>query len=303
MATCSHAYMPSDPRNRSQRRIQIGCGLILVAILYGQLAMESPKPVINTGAPVVYADAPVAADPFEKQLRSDPFAGLVESRNRLVRDARDYTCTFVKQERIDGEITDEQEANVKFRSEPYSVMMEFTRNAGLANRAIYVKGKWRDESADDESLRELAVCQPGNGLSMFIKSIKQPIHGTLAQKSSRRAIDEFGFRRALDLLIKYSEQARATGELKLEFVGETRFDGRDVWLVRRTLPYTGLDGKYPDRVANVYVDCRHLVPVAIYTYSDDDEAPEHLLGKYEYRNVRFNVGLTEKDFDPATYGM
>lgn len=295
--------MPNDPRNKSQRRIQVGCGLLLVGILYAQLAMESPQPVINTGAPIVYADQPVAADSFEKLLRDDPLAGLIEARDRLVRTTRDYTCTFVKQERIDGEISEEQESNVKFRSEPYSVMMNFTRNAGLANRAIYVKGKWRDETAEDPSLRELAVCQPAKGLSLFIKSIKQPINGLLAKQTSRRSIDEFGFHRSLDLLIKYSQIARQADELKLEFVGETRFDGRDVWLVRRTLPYTSPDGPYPDRVANIYIDCKLHVPVAVYTYSNVDEAPEHLLGKYEYRNVRFNVGLTETDFDPATYNM
>jgi Protein of unknown function (DUF1571) len=183
------------------------------------------------------------------------------------------------------------------------VVMEFTRNAGLAKRAIYVKGKWRDESAEDESLRELAVCQPANGLSLFVKSVKQPIRGGLAKRTSRRAIDEFGFRRLLDLLITYSEKAREAGQLGLEFRGQTRFDGRDVWLIRRTLPYTGPGGEYPDRVANIYVDCKHQVPVAIYTYSNIDEAPAHLLGKYEYRNVHFNVGLTDGDFEPATYGM
>ncbi|MCA9222587.1 MAG: DUF1571 domain-containing protein, partial [Planctomycetales bacterium] len=237
-----------------------------MGILYAQLSMESPKPVINTGAPVVYAEPPVTADPFENLLREDPFAGLVEARDRLVRNARDYTCTFVKQERIDGEITEEQETDIKFRSEPFSVVMEFTRNAGLAKRAIYVKGKWRDETAEDESLRELALCQPAKGLSLFLKSIKQPIHGALAKKTSRRAIDEFGFQRSLDLLIKYSGIAKEAGELQLEFVGETRFDGRDVWLVRRTLPYTSAEGPYPDRVANIYVDCQLRVPVAVYTY-------------------------------------
>jgi len=286
-----------------QWRIQIGCGAVLFAILYAQLSMNSPIPVINTGAPVVYAAETVSADPFERLVRENPLEALIESRARLIRDARDYTCTFVRQERIDDEISQEQETNVKFRAEPYSVVMEFTRNAGLAKRAIYVKGRWRDETADDESLKELAVCQPANGLALLIKSVKQPINGTMAKATSRRSIDEFGFRRSLDLIIKYSERAEKAGELQLEYRGETRFDGRDVWLIRRTLPYSGPDGKYPDRVANIYIDCAHKVPVAVYCYSNDACEPGQLLGKYEYRNVRFNVGLTESDFEPATYGM
>ena len=302
-AACSLTFMPIDPRTRMQWRIQLGCGALLAGSLYAQLAMESPAPIINTGAPVVFAAEPVTVDSFERLVRDNPLGALIESRDRLTRQVRDYTCTFVKQERIADDISAEQETQVKFRAEPFSVMMEFTRNGGMAKRAIYVKGRWRDESNEDPTLRELAVCQPAKGLSLLIKSIKQPIHGALARAASRRAIDEFGFRRSLDLLIKYSEQAFVAGELGLEFKGETRFDGRKVWLIRRTLPYTGAEGPYPDRVANIYIDQEHKVPVAVYCYADDACEPQHLLGKYEYRNIQFNVGLAESDFDPATYGM
>jgi len=295
--------MPIDRKTKTMRRVQIGFMMLLAVVLYVQLTSEDPKPIINAGAPVVFAAAPETSDPFETAVRNNPLRALEMARDRLARLQPTYTCTFVKQESIDGQISAEQETDVKFRSEPFSVMMHFRRNAGLAGRVIYVEDRWVDEDAEDPALRALAVCQPAGGLSYLVKSVKQPIRGKLAQKTSRRSIDQFGFENSLDLLIKYSKKAEAEGVLGMEFVGVTRFDGRDVWLIRRTLPYTGPNGAYPDRVADLYIDQEHKVLLAVYTYSGDEREPEQLLGKYEYRNIRFNADLTDKDFDPAEYGM
>jgi len=296
--------MPRERRRFSQRRVQVLCGLLLAGALYAELEFNADyEPVLAKGTPVVYAAEQIAADPFERLIRHDPLAALLEARQQLVRESRDYVCNFVKQERIGSTIRAEQEVSVKFRPRPYSVMMHFVRNPGLAQRAIYVKDKWNDDDADDPALRELAVCQPGKGLSLLLKSIKQPIHGMMAKRTSRRSIDEWGFERALDLLITYCQMANEKGELKLDFKGESHFDGRPVWVIRRVLPYTAEGGVYPDRIASIYIDKAYHVPVAVYCYSADDTDPMNLLGKYEYRNVRFSPGLTDKDFDPATYGM
>lgn len=296
--------MPRNINPKMRRRLQIAFGLLLAGILYAELAFDAEHtPVINKGLPFVLADDKVVQTPFEELVRTAPLQALISARDRLVRDSRDYTCTFVKQERIGSAMSAEQEIDVKFRPEPYSVVMHWLRNEGMAKRVIYVKGKWRDEAEPDPELREHAVCMPGKGLNLLIKSIKQPINGTIAKRSSRRAIDEFGFVRALDLLIKYCEIARDRNELKLEFRGESHFDGRPVWLIRRQLPYTGEDGRYPDQIAEIYIDQEFHVPIAVYCYSDSEAKPESLLGKYEYRGVRFNTNLTEADFEPATYGM
>ena len=45
------------------------------------------------------------------------------------------------------------------------------------------------------------------------------------------------------------------------------------------------------------------MPAAVYCYSADDMTPAHLLGKYEYTDVRMDVGLGDVDFEPVTYGM
>lgn len=296
--------MPHDLQRKTRRRIQILCGLLLVGILYAEFAFDTNHaPIINRGMQFVFADNKISETTFEDLVRRDPLAALIGARDKLVRESRDYSCLFVKQERIGSAMSAEQEIEVKFRPEPFSVMMHWVKNEGMAERVIYVKGRWVDPSEENPDLREQAVCKPGKGLSVFIKSIKQPIHGSIAKKSSRRMIDEFGFRRAMDLLIQYCEIAKTKGELTLEFRGETKFDGRPVWMIRRILPYNGEHGIYPDRVAEVYLDQEHHIPIAVYCYSDRDAKPEHLLGKYEYRYIRFSPGISEGDFDPSTYGM
>jgi len=251
----------------------------------------------------VLAAEAVNGDPFETLIRHDPLAAMIESRAQHIRQVLDYECVMVKQELLPAGMSKEQEIRVKYRSEPYSVYMEWQRNPGLAARVLYVKGRWTDPTTGNPEERELAVAQPGIIARIFVKSVKQPIHGQLARKSSRRSLDEFGFQRTLDRLIKICELGRSRGELALEFCGESRFDDRPVWVIRRRLPYTGEGGTYPDRTAEILVDKAYRVPVAVYCYSDDDRQPKNLIAKYEYRSIRMRAGLTESDFEPETYGM
>jgi len=297
--------MPILSDKLPQRRVQIIFGLILALILYAHFELrEENKVIVRPHSAIVLAQPVVTADPFEKLLRTDPLEALKVARERVIRKISDYECTLVKQERLPSGMSPEQEVNVLFRQEPYSVMMHWVRNAGLAGRVIYVKDRWIDEDAKHPEERQLAVCQPSAAVAkLLVNSIKQPIRGYMAERSGRRSIDEFGFKRTLDLLIKYCDIARENGELVLEFKGETRFNGRPVWVVRRHLPFPEKQNIYPDCIAQIFIDQEYQVPVAVYCYADEACRPDDLLGKYEYRNIRFGLGLSETHFDPVTYGM
>ena len=273
-------------------------------MLYYQFSDEDHEVVVNRSSPLVFAAERAPADRFEQLLREDPLAALVEARARHAESVKDYRCTLVKQELLPSGMGAEQEIEVLHRLDPYSVVMHWKRNPGLAKRVLYIKGKWIDPEQTAYGERELALCQPESAAAKWlIKSIKMPIGGSMAKRTARRSIDEFGFKRTLDLLIKYCELAKDREELSLDFRGESRFDGRPVWVLRRRLAYTGAQGIYPDRTAEIYIDKEYRIAVAVYCYSDDAKLPQNLLGKYEYRDITFDVGLTEADFEPATYGM
>lgn len=295
--------MPGDRKRNTYRRVQLVFGLILAGLCYLELPQQEYQPVLTQRSAVVQAASRAPTDPFEKMLRENPLAALIQMRAQHVQQVKDYTCTLVKQELLPSGLSAEQELEVLFRQEPYSVVVRWVRNAGLANRVIYVKGRLVNQNADKPEERELALCQPGALGAVFLKSIKMAIHGSMAKETARRAIDEFGFSRSLDLLIKYGEMAKSRGELDLEYQGEARFDNRPVWVLRRHLPYSGEGGLYPDRLAEIYIDKEYRVPVAVYCYSDTEHQPSNLLGKYEFRNIKFNVNLAESVFAPETYGM
>lgn len=279
-------------------------GSMLIAVFCVQYRMSSgPETPVVMRESVVMAEEPVHADPFETVLRRDPLAGMIEARAQHLRSVIDYECVMSKQELLPSGMSEEQEIKVKFRHTPYSVYMEWQRNPDLASRVIYVKGRWTNTNAAAPDEREQAIAQPGVIARIFVKSVKQPIHGRLARKSSRRFIDEFGFEKTLDRLIKVSEAAKLRGDLTLDYLGKSQFNGRLVWVIRRHLPYSGEGGLYPDRTAEILIDQTLRLPVAVYCYSDVDQKPHHLIAKYEYRGIRMQVGLTEKDFDPSTYGM
>jgi len=288
----------------SRRRPRILVGLLLIFIFCMQYQwIAGPDTPVVLRESVVMAEEPVNADPFEMLIRRDPLAALIEARTQHRRSVIDYECVMIKQELLPAGMSEEQEIKVRFRHAPYSVYMEWLRNPGPAARVLYIKGRWTNSDATNPDERELAIAQPGVIARFFLKSIKQPIHGRLAKKASRRYVDDFGFEKTLDRLINISEMAKSRSELTLTFAGESRFDGRPVCVIRRHLPYTGEGGLYPDRTAEILVDQEHRVPVAIYCYSDDEGQPQNLLAKYEYHNVQMRVGLTDKDFEPATYGM
>jgi hypothetical protein len=296
----------SMPAPVGRRRILLGMFLAGAFAYQWSVSSAGEPSALRAPAPAPRHDARAAevapTGAFEQLLRADPIAALEQARSRHSRTIRDYTCTFVKQERLDRGLSAEQEISVKFRQDPYCIMMHWVRNPGKAVRVVYVAGRWVDENAARPEERELAVCQPGAIARLFVKSVLEPIRGARAREASRRFIDEFGFLKGLDLMIDFSRLARQRGELeRLELTHESRFDGRPTWVLERSIRAAAAESDYPDAAAVYHIDQEWLVPVMIESFADRRRT--RLLGRYEYRDVRMNPGVTGADFDPATYGM
>lgn len=288
------------------QRVRLFFGLTLGLILFSELRSSSPVAEQLLTVPHIVNAGQVSAEEFlansfDHIVRTDPLRALEIARDDHYRSIRDYTCTFIKQELLTSGMTPEQVIAVNFRAEPYSVLMHWIKNPGKAERVLYVKGRWVDEAASNPDEREMAVCQPGAIARVFIKSLKQPIHGRQAKAASRRFIDEFGFGRSLDLLIKYCRIAVDRGELSLKYLGESEFAGRPTYVIERRLPYTGAGGDYPDRVALIHLDQEWRIPVSVRCYADGECTK--LLGRYEYADVKLQANLSESVFDPKTHGM
>ena len=288
LSNTSVADTPVNPHSQSQTSHAVGDTPIQNAsVASDAIAASTNKPT---------PPAPTT-DSMDSLIQRDPLAAFKRLHAEAQTNISEYTCTFVKQERIGNTIGKEQSVEAKFRAEPYSVYFDFVKNPGLAGKVIYIKDKWVNEDASDPELRQLAAVRPA-GLAGVIGVLKQPIRSNMAKKSGRRFIDQFGFERGLELLVRYSQQAADEGTLTLDYQGKGEFKGRPVWLIKRLLPYTDDNGVYPDRLALIYIDQEWGVPIAIHTFRTEEPIPEELLGKYEYTDLDFDPNLSDKDFDP-----
>ncbi len=227
--------------------------------------------------------------PQETLASQDPLAFLYGCRDRYDDQVVDYRCYFTKQERVNDELLPEQGIDVQFRQQPYSVDMSWVKNERRAKRATFVAGRFHEDGQDQ------AVFVPSGVLGALLPSgVRRSIHGPEAKSESRKTIDQFGFRNSLDLIIKFCELAKGHPEYELRYMGKGRLNERPCFVFERHLPYTGVDGDFPDRVLEVYIDEEWLVPTGCIAYSD--EAKDMLLGRYVHSDVTFNVGLTDVDF-------
>jgi hypothetical protein len=290
---------------RSNTKIRIVIGCVLAVLFCWQFGSDSDgRSAPNLRRSSVVTAAVAAPTPLprptvsnEELAASDPLGLLRVALQRYQNSISDYTCTFTKQERIQGKLGQEQQIQVRFREMPFSVLMEWTRNPGDAKRVLYVQGQWQNSDGDD-----LAKIEPQGAIArLLVKSVALPICGSAAKAQSRRTIDQFGFGNALKLIIDKAAAAMSAGTGNLVYQGAGEQDGRKTWVLKRTLPYTADGGEWPDRVLLVHVDREWLLPLACYTYADDKQ--ETMLAKYVFSDVHLNAGLKAADFDAKANGF
>jgi hypothetical protein len=207
---------------------------------------------------------------------------------------RDFTCTLTKQERLGSRLGKEQTVEAKFMQTPYSVAMHWVKNAPIADRSIYVQGKWNNQM----------MVRPTGLLSVVGPQMRKPDDKDV-MKNTLRPINKFGFQCSLESLIEVYVQARDKGDLTCE-VGLTGPDGqrsefvevagRQALVLIRLLP---AKDDYPARRTEIYIDVDYLVPVLVKGYNWNDE----LSSSYLFTDLKFNVGLTDDDFLPEANGM
>jgi len=248
---------------------------------------EASKPVLD--APILATvDRPVL-DPYEDQARANPLGFLKRALQNYRENVHDYRCTFIKKERVKGRVRQAQTTRVLFREEPYSVLMIWDKSPRPAQRVLYIK----DQKVDSKG-GQTALVHPEPLLALVVPRIRRPIWDFLAQSKSRRPISDFGFGRNLELIIEYCDKAQAEGVLDLEYKGRSSVDGRSTYVFVRHLPFTGVDGPYPDRVLIFHLDQETLLPIAVDAYADDAET--ELIGRYRLTDIELNVGLSPADF-------
>lgn len=275
----------------SNRRIRLIVGVLVVGLLCVQCtrsqAFKESRFVQVLSGEIFGANDPEVYAEVIRLAKTDHIALLEYCLDGYGGRYRDYTCTLIKQERLGGRVSNEQEIAVKFLESPYSVAMAWTaETAGIGDRVLYVEGKYNDMML----IRLTGVWNKLVGTAM-----RKP-DGPQAMQNTLRPVNQFGFRKSLESLLKVYRQARDAGDLKQSFGEYAEVAGRKAVVLVRYLP---AKDNYPAAKTLTFIDLEYLVPIAVEGYDWD----EKLSSRYVFKDIRFNVGLTSEEFLPAANGM
>ena len=177
---------------------------------------------------------------------------------------------------------------IKFLEEPFSVAMRWVKNAPMGDRVLYVHGKYNDNM----------LVKPKGALIIFTRGksvLRNPKHKDV-MANTLKPVTDFGFRRAMESLLKVYEVARSRDECKISFLRYRNVGGRKAMKLQRVLPASK---DYPGKTTTWYLDIEDLILLGLETTDWDDR----LVCSYFYENVELNVGLSDKDFTPEANGM
>lgn len=223
-----------------------------------------------------------AAQPLEKALK------LARGSLKTLEQIKDYSCTFVKRERVDGELLDEERLEMKVRHKPFSVYMRFVEPESLAGQeAIYVEGQ------NDGKM----LAHPNGLKAQLVGTLPLAPDGFLAMRNNRYPITNAGMKNLVTLLVRLGEQKKLLKEARVKF-NDGGIDGRDCQLIEISNPRPVGDFRLAE--AKIWLDREWNVPLGFESWEWPKEKGEPRLAEsYRYLKLEFDQGLTDRDFDPA----
>jgi hypothetical protein len=220
----------------------------------------------------------------------DPAVAMAQKvLDYLRKHVKDYTCIIVKQERLDGKLSDQEFMAAKIRQEPFSVYLKFLKpDADRGREVIYVAG------ANDGKL----LVRDGSGLTRSFGMLSLDPTGPIAMQGNRYPILDLGLTHLTERLLEIAQQDRRYGEIEVHFFKDAKVNGRVCTLIEVVHPTQRRNFLF--HKAQIYIDDELHVPIRYAAYmwpkqpGDDPPVDE----VYTYLNLKLNVGLTDADFDP-----
>ena len=217
-----------------------------------------------------------------------PALKMAYSSRETLAGIQDYTATLVKRERISGKLQDPESMFVKIRQQPLSVYLYFlSPDSKKGQEVIYVDGK-----------NNGSMLAHGVGVKKMIGTVSLSPTGPMAMAGQRYPITEIGIGNLTKRLIDVAEHDKQYGECEVKFFKGAKINGRPCVCIQVTHPVPRKNFLF--NVARVFVDDEMNIPVRYeaYEWPETPDGQPQLLEEYTYLNVKLNVGLTDKDFDP-----
>lgn len=195
---------------------------------------------------------------------------------------QDYTTTFHKQERVDGELLPKERIELKFRK-PLSLYLKWVGEVNQTREVIYVKG-W-----NNDKIRAHKGSFPDMTVNLKVDS-------GLAMDGNRHRITEAHFGHSIGVIARDARlsESRPQDDVRYTDLGERIVYGARSRCFEARRPSGEVVSVYYAARAKVCFDVRTKMPTRITVWNSDGD----LLEDYGYENTKLNVGLTDADFDP-----
>ena len=237
----------------------------------------------NVGAGDATA-ATVGQHPLEPALELAQ-RGLAQLRANV----KDYSCTMVKRERVDGKLGEHQYIFAKIRHEPFSVYLYFLAPEDVKGQeVIYVTGH------NDGNM----LAHAGSGVRAMVGTVSLKPDGALAMQGNRYAVTEIGVENLAKRLVEVAQHDKQFGECEFNFYPNAKVNGRVCTCVQVVHPVPRRNFRF--HLARVFIDDELLIPVRYeaYDWPQEEGGQPVLMEEYTYMNVKINNGFTDADFDP-----
>lgn len=191
----------------------------------------------------------------------------------------DYTCHLDKRVRKKGRLYEDLNILVKYKK-PKHYYFRWTKGISKGREVIFVEGKNNGK----------LVAHPG-GIFNFATLHLDP-EGTLAMQKNHHSLRNSGMEKITTLIKLNYAKAKEKNLDKIRFIGERRIDRKKAWLVEGYFPEN--QGFYAYKIS-IYFCPTVKLPLKISIYDKSGS----LFEEYVFRDLKINVGVTEKDFNPS----
>ena len=250
---------------------------------------DDPAP--GTAQPSDAADSPAAVQKSEDPATSENGldAALAIARHSLatLEKIEDYTCVFSKRERVGDELQPEERDKLKIRHRPFSVYMRVIEPSSSAGQeVIFVKGR------NDGNL----IAHTTGFGSNVIGRVSLDPEGFIAKRGNRYTIKDVGLANLVKKLIDLGSKKELFRDSTVS-IEKTEFSDRPCTQVEIRSPRPV--GTFTLAIARIVVDDEMDVPVHFESHEwPAGESKAVLSETYSYYELKLNVGLTDRDFDP-----
>jgi hypothetical protein len=257
-------------------------------------AAQQPTQIAARIAPPAAPGAPFDLAPREGEHPLMPALRVAQEGVQYIdTNIKDYSAILYKQERIDGELQEQEVAFVKVRHQPFSVHMFFL-SPHKGRECLYVPGPNGQKGvlhARDSGFRKK--------LGVF----ELDPEGRLAMAGQKYPITKLGIRNLTTELIAVASNDVNFGECDVRTLQTTigaAGEKRPVTVIEAVHPTPRKNFRF--HKAQVFIDNELRVPIryAAYLWPANPGEEPPLEEAYTYLNLKVNNGFTDADFDPKS---